>query len=51
LQYFIQSLENQINLGKDRADTYQQAQKFRDKLQTQLNQILVDKRTEKGRIS
>ncbi|BBD61000.1 phospholipid/glycerol acyltransferase [Nostoc sp. HK-01] len=40
LQYFIQPLEQQINSGKDRADTYQQAQKFRDKLQTQLNQVL-----------
>lgn len=44
LQYFIQPLEQQINSGKDRADTYQQAQQFRDKLQSQMNQILVDKR-------
>ncbi|GBE92275.1 phospholipid/glycerol acyltransferase [Nostoc cycadae WK-1] len=40
LKYFIQPLEQQIYSGKDRADTYQQAQKFRDKLQTQLNQEL-----------
>lgn len=41
LQYFIQPLEQDFNSGKDRAANYQQAQKFREKLQTQLNQILT----------
>ncbi|MBH8566486.1 1-acyl-sn-glycerol-3-phosphate acyltransferase [Nostoc sp. CENA67] len=40
LRYFIQPLEKDIYSTKNRTAAYQQAQKFRDKLQTQINQLL-----------
>ncbi|RCJ19705.1 glycerol acyltransferase [Nostoc minutum NIES-26] len=40
LRYFIQPLEKDINSAKDRTAVYQQAQKFREELQTQINQLL-----------
>ena len=40
LRYFIQPLEKDIHSTKNRTAAYQQAQQFRDKLQTQINQLL-----------
>ncbi|QLE56693.1 1-acyl-sn-glycerol-3-phosphate acyltransferase [Nostoc sp. TCL26-01] len=43
LHYFIGPVENEINLSQERAAIYRQAQQFRDKMQSRITQLLLQK--------